>query len=373
MCGTPFAPSTTAPAIGGGRRSPEFNYPEGMEHVVTGASGFVGRGLLAVLAEHGHSGIATGRLPPVGLPAGWRAASRADVLAGREGPAGPAVVVHLEVRHHLPRPTAADVEELRRVNIEGTREWLDWAARHDARRFVHVSSIKAVPTERSERVADLSAAAVREPSDMRDAYGWSKAVAETLVRDWARAKAGREAVILRPAPVYGPGSASNLAAFARQVVAGRPCLIGACDARKSVVSRRNLAAAIEFAATQPASDCPVYNVSDRETYSLGDLARMITELAGSPAPRRISKSLARLVAIFGDLATAVTGREFPLTSQRLSVMLAPSEYPCDRLVAAGFRHPQSTREGLAEMVAWMASGEGPDRPADQLDAGLRTA
>jgi hypothetical protein len=30
-------------------------------------------------------------------------------------------------------------------------------------------------------------------------------------------------------------------------------------------------------------------------------------------------------------------------------------FPCDKLVAAGFRHPQTTRDGLAEMVAWARS------------------
>jgi hypothetical protein len=27
-----------------------------------------------------------------------------------------------------------------------------------------------------------------------------------------------------------------------------------------------------------------------------------------------------------------------------------SVFPCDKLTAAGFRHPQTTREGLAEML-----------------------
>lgn len=340
-----------------------------MEFVVTGASGFVGRGLLGFLTEHGHGGIATGRRPPGGLPPGWRAAARDDVLAGRDGPSGPAVVVHLEVCQHRPAPTAADIDDFRRVNIEGTRGWLDWAGRQGARRFVAVSSIKAAPADRAEQVADVSASTLRGPPDRQTAYGWSKAVGEVLVRDWAAAQEGREAVILRPAPVYGPGSGSNLAAFARQVVAGRPCLIGACDARKSVVARRNLAAAIAWAGTRPAHGCRVYHVSDRETCSLGDLARMIADVAGAPPPRRIPQGLARLIALFGDLATGVTRREFPLTSPRLRALLEPSEYPCDRLMAAGFVHPQSTRSGLEEMVAWMAAGE----PSDQLDAGLRTA
>ena len=34
-------------------------------------------------------------------------------------------------------------------------------------------------------------------------------------------------------------------------------------------------------------------------------------------------------------------------------MLAASEFPCTKLEAAGFRHPQSTRQGLEEMVAWL--------------------
>jgi hypothetical protein len=28
-------------------------------------------------------------------------------------------------------------------------------------------------------------------------------------------------------------------------------------------------------------------------------------------------------------------------------------FPSDKLVAAGYRHPQSTREGLAEMLDWV--------------------
>jgi UDP-glucose 4-epimerase len=349
-----------------------------MEFVVTGASGFVGRGLLAHLAARGHSGIATGRRPPADLPPGWRAATREDVLSGRVGPTGPAVVVHLEVRQHRPRPTAADVEDFRRVNIEGTRAWLEWAAREGATRFVYVSSIKAAPRDRVERVPDISVSALRGPADRQAAYGWSKAVAEAVVRDWARAAGGREAVILRPAPVYGPGSGSNLAAFARQVMAGWPCLVGRGDVRKAIVSRLNLVAAIDLVATMPVAAhavaaCPVYNVSDRDTLPLAAVAGMIAELAGSPPPRRIPLALARLVAVCGDLATAVTGREFPLTSPRLRVMLEESVYPCDRLVAAGYAPPQSTRAALAEMVAWMAAGEPPDRPVDQLDAGLRTA
>ena len=325
-----------------------------MNIIVTGASGFVGRGLLAWLSGRGHGGVATGREPPAHLPAGWRAARRADVLSGAVEADGIDAVIHLEVKHHVPRPTPADIRGFHHVNVDGTQDWLDWASRHGVRRFVFLSSIKAVPPgDETERVADETGEGGGRPAEPDTPYGQSKAAAEVAVRDWAMADSGRIAVILRPAPVYGPGNEANLAAFVQQVVAGKPCLIGLCDAQKSVVARTNLAAAIEFALRVPNAGCEVFNVSDRETYSLGELADMISELAGAQPPRRIPKALAGCVALVGDAITAVTGQDFPLTSARMKQMLARSVFPCGKLTAAGFEHPQTTRDGLVEMLKWM--------------------
>jgi len=326
-----------------------------MNLIVTGASGFVGRGLLVRLAAAGHGGMATGREPPANLPSGWRAARRSDVLSGTMEADGIDAVIHLEVNHHVPRPTSAEVRAFHDVNVKGTQDWLDWAGRHGVRRFVFLSSIKAVPPgDGPEHPADEAVVDSGKPAEPDTHYGRSKAAAEAAVREWALADSGRSAVILRPAPVYGPGNEANLAAFVQQVIAGKPCLIGLCDAKKSVVSRTNLAAAIEFAITFPNSGCEVLNVSDRETYSLGQLADMIATLAGAPPPRRIPKALAGCVAIVGDVITAVTGKDFPLTSARMKQMLATSVFPCSKLTAAGFVHPQTTEQGLAEMLDWMA-------------------
>jgi len=325
-----------------------------MRVLVTGASGFVGRGVLERLGAGGHGGVATGRKPPAHVPAGWRAGPRGDVLSGAAEAAGIDAIIHLEVKHHLPRPTRADQGAFQQVNVAGTREWLDWASRHGVQRFIYTSSIKAVPPgDEEEQVAVATGVRGGTPAEPDTPYGRSKAAGEAAVRDWALADPGRSAIILRPAPVYGPGNEANLAAFVQQVIAGKPCLIGLCDAQKSVVSRTNLAAAIEFALKVPNAGCEVFNVSDRETYSLGELADMISELAGAPPPRRIPRALAGCVALVGDAITAVTGQDFPLTSARMKQMLARSVFPCGKLTAAGFEHPQTTREGLVEMLKWM--------------------
>jgi UDP-glucuronate 4-epimerase len=42
---------------------------------------------------------------------------------------------------------------------------------------------------------------------------------------------------------------------------------------------------------------------------------------------------------------AATGRDFPLTSARLRAIRETTIFPCDKLLAAGFRHPQTTIRG----------------------------
>lgn len=317
-----------------------------MRLLVTGSSGFVGRGLLPFLAARGFGGVATGRKPPEGLPDGWRGAMRTAVLGGTTDAEPLDTVVHLEVKQHVPRPSAADEAEFDHVNVGGTREWLDWAARRGVGRFVFVSTIKAVA---SAATPQTEAAPLRPNTP----YGRSKAAAEQLVREWTAADPSRQGVILRPAPVYGPGNEANLAAFVHQIVAGKPCLIGRGETQKSVVSRTNLAAAIAFAATHIAPGFEIYNVSDADTFTLAALARLIAELAGAPTPKSIPAPLAALAAPVGDAIEMLSGREFPLTTARLRAIQETSVFPCNKLVAAGFEHPQTTREGLAEMLAWL--------------------
>ena len=316
-----------------------------MECVVTGARGFVGRGLLPVLAAAGHVGTATSRLPPTDLPLppGWQGRTRGELLATAPHP-HPAAIIHLEVEQRVPAPTPADPDACDRVNVAGTRAWLEWGAKHGVCRFVFVSSISAIaPGSSAERRLETGAT-----------YGGSKARAEAEVRRWVEADADRRGVILRPAPVYGPGPGTNFAALARRVTAGRPAFVGPGTTPRSVLSRRNLAAAIAFALDAPGAGCTVFEVSDPATTSVAGLAALIAEITGAPPPRSIPPALARLAAPIADGLGCLAGRRLPLSSTGLAELAMASDFPADRLVAEGFAHPQSTREGLVEMLDWLA-------------------
>jgi len=314
-----------------------------MRLVITGASGFVGRALVAAAARSGHTGFVTGRTPPVDVPTGWVSRSRDDVL-GSEPQSPPAdAIVHLEVRQSASQPGSVDPTELQRVNVEGTSAWLAWAGRAGIDRFVFVSSVMAV-VRSGGPITETAALQTIEP------YGVSKARAEAAVRAWAESDSRRRAVILRPAPVYGPEGSATLVNFAHRVARGQPSLIGDGSARKSIVSRDNLVAAILHVAARPQPGCSVYNVADREGHTVAELADLVAELTGASRPRSIPLWLARLAARVADGVGWIVRGASPTSSARVVAATNPGYFPCDLLMATGFVHPQSTREGLSVML-----------------------
>lgn len=316
-----------------------------MKLLVTGASGFIGCALIQALSQLGCTGVATGRAPPSPLPSPWSGRQRDDVLANRQNRCYFDALIHLEVVQHVGHPNTSQIAAQKRVIVEGTRMWLEWAKAHDVKRFVYLSSVKAVG----------SGTAVHDETDSTPpttSYGESKAAAEALVRMWADSVDGSSAIILRPAPVFGPGNEANLAAFVRQIMQGRPCYIGDGDSHKSVVSLRNVVAAIIFSLNIAATGSHVFNVSEKETLTVRGLAQLIAALGGFPAPRSLHTALATPLALAGDLFTKITGRDFPLTTPRLRALREASVFPSNKLEAAGFRHPQTLNDGLREMIAW---------------------
>ena len=176
---------------------------------VTGAHGFVGRALCAALVSRGFpvTGIvrrpeplASGVLPWVfegqdfaGIAEAWRLA-------------GPACdcVIHLAARVHMMQESAADpLAEYRAANVDGVLRVAEVAVQAGVRRFVFVSSVKAlgdadrgVPWREDDLPLEL------------DPYGSSKREAEQALLDFGRSS-GLEVVIVRPPLVYGPGVRAN--------------------------------------------------------------------------------------------------------------------------------------------------------------------
>ncbi|MFC9972341.1 NAD-dependent epimerase/dehydratase family protein [Spirillospora sp. NPDC127200] len=267
-----------------------------MKIAVTGASGFVGGAVCRALVEQGVQTLAYGRRAEV--PRGHLAGApyrRWDLTRGPI-PDAPAVdaVVHCAGSVTDWGPAAG----LFAANVTGTRNAL---TSFPGARFVHLSTASVYdPFRPTVMATEDEAPAARH----LNAYGASKAAAERAVLAVMRGRgpapwhgpARRDAIVLRPHAVYGPGDTTLLPRVLSAVRGPVLPAVGTGRQKISLTSVANLVNACLLAATGPAGT-GVYNVTDAEPVVLDDAFRAILAARGVKArpvylPRRAAWPLA---------------------------------------------------------------------------------
>lgn len=247
-----------------------------MRVLVTGATGFIGSSLCAVLQQRGDQVVRAVRnvfqpndiaVESIDALTVWDF-SRCDI------------VVHLAARVHVMDETIHDpLAAFREVNVDGTLNLARQAALAGVKRFVFLSSIK-VNGEATQSGSSYSAHDVPAPED---AYGISKAEAEAGLR-LLSLETGMEVVIIRPPLVYGPGVKGNFSSLLRWVDRGLPLPLGlARTNRRSLVGLDNLVDLILTCVDHPKAANQTLLVSDGEDLSTADLLLRIGKALNRPA------------------------------------------------------------------------------------------
>ena len=305
--------------------------------VVTGAGGFIGLPLCALLVRAGAEVRAAvrresavladlgGRLRQVTVGDLAKAADWSAALRGAEA------VVHLAARAHaLGTSSQADKDRYRETNIDATLRLADAAARARVRRIVFVSSAKAGTDDGD-----------------RDPYSWSKTEAERLLGEASR-QLGIECVIVRPPLVYGPRVRANFLRLMRLVDSGVPLPLAGVANRRSLLFVGNLADALSTCIHHPMAAGQTFSVSDGEDVSTPELVRRIARALGRPA--RMFPVPAVLLRLVGGLA----GQRQAI--DRLTCDLTVDSSPI--MAALDWRPPFSMEQGLAETAAWYRAHAG---------------
>lgn len=250
-----------------------------MKVLVTGASGFMARVLLRMLAETDcHQVVTLSRkkeLPEVldssTLNQCFSTANFLDLLDGVD------VVVHTAARAHVLNEMATDpLAEYRKVNVDFTLNLARQCAQRQVKRFIYISSIgvHGVTSDRPFSVGDVPAP--EEP------YAISKIEAERGLVHLCQA-CGMELVIIRPPLVYGPGAPGNFARMVGWIASGIPLPLGAVDNRRSLISVDNLVDLILVCLDHPNAAGKVLLASDGEDVSTSELLRRVARAMGKPA------------------------------------------------------------------------------------------
>ncbi|TWC34987.1 nucleoside-diphosphate-sugar epimerase [Pseudomonas sp. SJZ079] len=254
-----------------------------MRVLLTGATGFVGRGLLDRMSTLVNLElVAALRRPVSGFP---EYVTRLQVSGlepdtdWQEALKGIDAVIHSAARVHVMHDQVSEpLAAFRKINLDGTLNLARQAATAGVRRFVFISSIKVNGEGTSGGVPYLADA---QPAPA-DPYGISKMEAEQGLRALAT-ETGMEVVIIRPTLVYGPGVKANFLNMMRWLDKGVPLPFGAINNRRSLVALDNLVDLIVTCIDHPAAANQTFLVSDGEDLSTTELLRRMGAALGKPA------------------------------------------------------------------------------------------
>lgn len=300
--------------------------------LVTGASGFLGRAVVAALASRGRSvRAAVRRAPQFSFGPGVELTEHADLeqdIDWRPLLAGVDQVVHLAGIAHARRGVAPELYD--QINREATARLAAAAAGAGVAHFVFVSSIRAQSGAAADHVLTE-----RDTAAPTADYGRSKLAAEAELR-----ASGVPFTVLRPVPLYGPGVKGNFALLLRAARSRWPLPVKNFANRRSLLGIDNFVSALAFVLGEPATRGEIYIVADP-----GPAPRLADMIAALRAAQRRRPLLLPLPTDFIEIPLRLVGR-FDLW-ERLGGDL---QVDPGKLVAAGWRPAHDTQGGLAALA-----------------------
>lgn len=299
--------------------------------LVTGASGFVGRGLVGELASRGNTMRAAMRQPADVFPRSVEVVAVSDLTRPVEWRSllkGMDTVVHLAGIAHAGPGIAEDAYD--RVNRLATVELAHAARAVGIKHLVFISSIRA-------QSGPTASSVLREtdPAMPTDAYGRSKLAAEEAVRG-----SGVPYTILRPVLVYGPGVKGNFARLIDLAAKPWPLPLGLCRNRRSLLARQNLISAIDFVLQHPPAEGETYIVADPQPLTLAEMVAALRAGMGRGA------GLLPVPSALIALAARAAGRDDDWQRIGGSLIADPA-----KLLMAGWMPAVETPVALAALTA----------------------
>lgn len=312
--------------------------------LVSGSSGFIGRRLASALQCDALPFRRLVRKP--GADASNIVADLADSNALFRACDGVESVFHCAgYAHAFSSLSVDDSTKHWAVNFEGTRNLAEAAGRAGVKRFVFLSSVKAM-AEPGEQCIDEDF-----PGQPETTYGQSKLAAEEAVLV-AGQRYGMHVVNLRLAMVYGAGGRGNLERMGRLVKRGIFPPLPETGNHRSLVHVDDVVTAMRLVADDDRANGRTYIIAAQEAPSGRGLFDALRQAQGLPPCNwSVPTPLLRLAARLGDGMERLMNRRLPLDSEVVDRLLNSAWYSPARIERElGWRAQVSLRDGLAEML-----------------------
>lgn len=325
--------------------------------LVTGATGFLGRRLVEILAGRGNTVRVLVRLESTAYA--FRTLPVQIVQGDLTDPTSLAAsMADVDVVYNCAGLSAdwGRWQAFHAANVQGVENLLAAAqAAGTVRRFVHVSTTD---------VYGYPERPCAEDADLRDTglpYNRSKVIGDRTVQAFHR-RSGLATIIIRPVTIYGPRSKDFVVEAARQILAGRLALIDGGRCCAGLIYVDDVATAMIEAAQTDRTIGQCYNIRHPEPVAWRDYFDALARMLGLPpvrwsVPRPVALAAAMACEIAYGLAR-MPGR--PLVTRHAVHLLSRDQgFPVERARREfGFQPAIDFAAGMARTRDWLDSPEG---------------
>jgi len=331
-----------------------------MKVLVIGNSGFVGGFLTKKLAEKGYEVRGMDVNPPA---TGESVSSfvRGSIVNYKDvlnAAVGCKCIINLAAKHH---DFGITQEEFFAVNVKGTKNMLDAASELGIKKVIFYSTVAVYGNLKGPAVEG----SLMHPVSV---YGKSKLAAEQQVQSWIVREAAHEAVIIRPAVVFGPNNFGNMYNLINTIYRKRFMFVGPGNNVKSIAYVENLADATIFLLERMKPGVDIYNYTDYPEMTISKIVETILQSLSYPSPKiRIPLKPALALASIFDVLGKMTGHNFPITAYRIKKFNTPTHFKSNKIRSEGFYQHVSLQEGFQRMVDWYL--ENKDKKIEKTDGG----
>lgn len=316
--------------------------------VITGGSGFIGTNAVEYFLRSGYAVLSLDRMPPKFRQHSvhWRACDVCEGEALRPLIASfqPEYILHLAARTDL---DGRDVDDYA-SNVLGVRNILHVAHEiRGVRRLIFASTRMVHPIG----IVPIS----DDHYDPPNAYGASKAAAEDLVRRWGGFE---EWVIVRPTGIWGPWFGVPYKTFFEVIARGLYFNPGRYDPAKSFGYVGNTVYQLRRLIEAPSErvNRKTLYLCDYDPVHVRAWAELIRSEFGQRKIWTMPSPFLRLAAAGGDLCKVLGWSDPPITTFRLSNLIADMVYETAELEEICGALPFTLEDAVRETVGWMSTG-----------------
>ena len=248
-----------------------------------------------------------------------------------------------EVVFHTAAALGADPETAHKVNVEATETLVRLAGEAGVLRFVHISTVGVYDMKNIDEVDESAPLALNHSST----YPRTKAEAEKRAIEMASTY-NMEISIVRPSMIYGPGHGVWSEGMFKNVLEGKPVMLGNGSAHFNPVYIDDVVDSIIRCAKHPKAAGEAFNVS-AEITTWREFMNYYGDLCGKE-PKGLPLIIARLMAF----ANRVPGVSTPIDQGFIEMATSRKNFPVKKAADLIDWKPGVTlEEGMERTTDWL--------------------